>query len=208
MKSLYPDLPAARLRVMTRDAAVVLLLVFFAYLGLRVHHSVDRLAALGTGLVQAGSTVKTALSSAASSLSSVPIVGGDLASALRSAGSATGGNVIAFGRSGEQDAHHLAALLGVLMWAIPTCLLLVLVLPRRIAEIRVLRHLRLAQAGPNAEARRHLLAFRAVMSVPDEVLFGYSADPAGDLLAGRYEALATAALNQAGLSGKEPAGTV
>jgi hypothetical protein len=203
MSSLYPDLPAARWRAMTRDGLVVLLLIAFAILGIRVHHSVDRLAALGAGLVQAGSTVKTALGSAASSISGVPVVGGDLAGALRGAGSATGGGVVSLGRSGEQDAHHLATLLGVLMWAIPSAVLLASVLPRRVAEVRRLRHLRLALSAPNAEARRRLLALRAVMSLPDEALFAYSPDPAGDLLAGRYEALATAALSQAGLRGAD-----
>jgi hypothetical protein len=201
MSSLYPDLPAARWRAMARDALILLLLLAFAILGFRVHDSVDRLAGLGTGLVQAGSTVKDALGSAASSISSIPLVGGNLAGALRGAGSATGGSVVSLGRSGQQDAHHLATLLGVLMWAIPSAVLLASVLPRRVAEVRRLRHLRLALSAPNAEARRRLLAVRAVVSLPEETLFAYSPDPAGDLLAGRYEALAAAALNQEGLRG-------
>lgn len=199
MMSAYPDLPAARARAMLSDAVALGLLVGFIWLGLRVHHEVDQLSGLGTGVIDAGHAVRSGFSAAASAASGVPLAGGAIASALRSAGGTTSQNIVAEGQAGADSAHRLALILGLLMWAIPSVILMSLVLPRRVMEIRGLQRLRLAQRGPDAEARRRLLALRAVLTLPDEVLFAYSPDPAGDVLHGQYERLAAAALEANGL---------
>ena len=138
-------------------------------------------------MVDAGSSVQHGFSSAASAAANVPLGGDAIAGALRSVGSSTGGEVATIGRTGEQSAHHLAVVLGLLMWALPSALLLALVLPRRIREARQLRQARRALREPGLEERRRLLAVRAVLTLPDEALFRHSADPGGDLLAGRYQ---------------------
>jgi hypothetical protein len=200
LRDLYPDLRGPRVRAVARDALTLLLLAGLAWLGFRVKHAVDGLAVLGTGVADAGSGIRSGFLSAASVVGNVPLAGDALSGALRSAAGATGGNLVAVGHTGESDAHHLGTILGLLMWGVPSLLLLGLVLPRRLREIRELRALRLALRAPNAEARRRLLALRAVMTMPDELLFSHSADPAGDLLAGRYEPLAAAALEAGGVS--------
>jgi hypothetical protein len=199
MSGIYPDRGDLRLRAVSHDALVFLLLIAFAWLGVRVHQDVDRLSALGTGVVDAGNSVRTGFSAAASAVGGIPLAGGPLASGLRDAAGATGGNVVAVGRAGSDSAHHLALVLGLASWAVPSLLLLALVLPRRIHEVRELRQLRRALSAANAEQRRHLLALRAVLTLPEEVLFAYSADPAADLLAGRYERLTAAALESGGI---------
>jgi hypothetical protein len=185
--------------MLARDALTLLLLAAFVWLGFRVKHDVDRLGVLGIGVTDAGSGIWKGFLSAASTAGNVPLAGGALSDLLRNAAGATGGNVIAVGRAGTNGAHHLATVLGLLMWGIPT-LLLLLVLPRRIREARQLRYLRRALTGPNAEQRQRLLAARAVMTLPEDVLFAHSSDPAGDLLAGRYEGLAAAAFEAGGVT--------
>lgn len=185
--------------MLARDALTLLMLATFAWLGLRVKHSVDHLDVLGVGVADAGSGIRSGFRAAASAASNIPLAGSDIAGALRDAGGATGGNLVSVGRSGEAGAHHLGTILGLLMWGIPTLLLLLLILPRRIREARELRYLRLALEGPNAPQRQRLLAARAVMTLPEDVLFAHSADPAGDLLAGRYQPLAEAALEAGGV---------
>lgn len=160
----------------------------------------DQLDVLGIGVADAGSGIRSGFLSAASAVGNVPLAGDALSGALRSAAGATGGQLIAVGHSGETGAHHLGTILGLLMWGIPTLLLLLLVLPRRIREGRQLSYLRRTLTGPDAEQRRRLLAVRALMTLPDDVLFAHSSDPAGDLLAGRYEGLAAAALEAGGVS--------
>ena len=196
---IYPDLLRPRARAVARDALTVALLVLFAYLGIRVHHDVDQLSRLGQGVTEAGNSIRSALTSAASTVAGIPLAGGPISDALRSAAVTTGGGVGSIGRAGATSAHHLAVILGWLMWGLPSLLLLVLVLPRRIREIRHLRHLRRALRGPNAEERRRLLALRAALTLPEAALFARTADPAGDLLAGRYEPLAAAALEAGGV---------
>jgi hypothetical protein len=200
IRSLYPDLPGPRLQALARDALTLLLLATFAWLGLRVKHDVDRLAVLGVGVVDAGSGIRSGFLSAASAAGNIPLAGDAISGALRSAAASTGGSVIAVGRAGVNGAHHLGTILGLLIWGIPSLLLLALILPRRWRESRDLRELRRALSSPDAAARQRLLALRAAVNMPDEVLFAYSADPAGDLLAGRYEPLAAAALEAGGVN--------
>jgi hypothetical protein len=51
---LYPALPTKRTRAVIGDLIVLLLLLLFAWLALKVHDAVDRLAVLGTGVEEAG----------------------------------------------------------------------------------------------------------------------------------------------------------
>ncbi len=139
LRSLYPDLPASRIQVLARDALTLLLLAAFVWLGFRVKHAVDQLAVLGTGVADAGSGIRSGFLSAASAAGNIPLAGDAISGALRSAAGATGGNLVAVGHSGENDAQHLGTILGLLMAGIPSLLLLGLILPRRLREIRELR---------------------------------------------------------------------
>jgi hypothetical protein len=187
------------MRAIARDGLVVLLLLLFAWLGVRVHHEVDALSGVGRAVSNAGLSLASTLSSAASATQDVPIVGSAIASALRGAARQEGGNVAAIGQAGVQSAHHVALVLGLLSWALPSALLVGLVLPRRLRELRQLRQARRALRAPDTEEHRRLLAVRAVLTLPDEALFRHAADPAGDLLAGRYSALAAAELEAMGV---------
>lgn len=196
---IYPDLPGPRGRAIIRDLLFAALLGLFVWLGVRVYQDVNRLTELGNGLASTGGAVRSGFRAAAAGAGTIPLAGGTLASALRAAGNATGGNAVALGHEGARSAHHLAVLLGVLIWGIPTLLLAVLWLPRRIAEARSVHDLRLAVRGPDGDGRRHLLALRAAISLPDDLLLAYSPDPAEDLRQGRYDALAEAAFSAGGV---------
>jgi hypothetical protein len=88
-RSLYPDLPGPRTQALARDAVVLLVLLGFAWLGLRVMHDVDQLDVLGKGVVDAGSGIRAGFLSAASAAANVPLAGGAVAGALRSAAGST-----------------------------------------------------------------------------------------------------------------------
>jgi hypothetical protein len=197
--ALYPDLPAQRTRTIARDLLVLLLLIAFAWIALRVDHDLDHLAVLGTGVHQAGAGIGSGLNAAASATGNVPIVGGTMSSALRSAGSAVAHNLEAIGTSGAQSAQHVARLVGAITWALPTAFLLFLVLPARLRQIRALTEARRALTGPDADARAGLMALRAATTLPADALMAHTPDPAGDLLARRYDGLLAAALEDLGL---------
>ncbi len=166
----YPELPARRLTTILRDALLLLLLVLLAWLGLKVHDTVDELSVLGSGVKKVGD--------------SVPFVGDPVKD---------------LGERGEDSVHHLANLLGLVIFAIPALLVLWRMLPDRIAQIRSLTAAaRVLRASDDPE-RRRALAQRAAFSLPYGQLLLYTPDPIGDLAAQRYDALVAAAFEDAGL---------
>jgi hypothetical protein len=196
---LYPDAAAPRLSAFGRDVAALLVLLLLVWLGVAVHDAVDQLAVLGEGVSEAGSAVQGGFESAADSVDGTPLVGDDIGDALREAGEGTGGNVQDAGERGEQAAHDLADILGVLFFGLPAVLLFALWLPRRITEVRTLNAAASALGGAADEERRRLVAMRAAFSLPYAVLIRYTPDPLGDLAAGRYEPLVAAAFDDVGL---------
>ena len=201
---LYPDLPRRRLVGVARDALVVLLVALFALLGLRVHDDVDRLAALGRGVRDTGGAIERGFATAAESVEGVPVVGGRVAGGLRDAGAGSGGELEALGREGEDAAHRLADLLGLLVFGLPTAVLLARMVPARIEEVRRLTAASQVLAEPGALERRRLVAMRAAFSLPYGQLLEYTRDPLGDLAAERYDPLVAAALEDAGLRPRSP----
>ena len=196
---LYPDVPARRLATLARDAAALVALVLLAWLGLAVHDAVDDLAVLGRGVSDAGTAVQGGFESAAERVDDVPLVGERVADGLRGAGEGTGGNVAELGQQGEDAAHRLADLLGLLVFGLPAVLVLALWLPGRIAQVRRLTAASRALADPASPDRRRLIAMRAAFSLPYGQLLEYTRDPLGDLAAERYDGLVAAAFDDVGL---------
>jgi hypothetical protein len=197
---IYPDTPNDRGRAVARDALTLLTLFVLAWLALKVHDAVDKLAVLGTGVRDTGTAVQDGFEGAADAVSGLPVVGGEVGDALRDAGSGTGGEVADAGRAGEERVHDLANLLGFLFFAIPASILLVLTLPGRIRQVRELNAAQRLLAEPASEERRRLIAMRAAFSLPARDLVRYTKDPMGDLAAGRYEPLLAAAYEAEGLA--------
>jgi hypothetical protein len=193
----YPDIPSRRASTLVRDLLTVALLVLFAWIALKVHDAVDRLAVLGEGVNEAGSSVEDGFNSAADAVDGTPLVGDELADSLRSAGEESGGNVADLGQEGEDQVHQLADILGLATFFVPAILLLVRVVPSRIAQVRQLTDAeRVLAAGG---ATRRTLAMRAAFALPYGQLLMYTRDPLGDLEAERYDALVEAVLEDAGL---------
>jgi hypothetical protein len=219
---LYPTLPRRRRATLAGDAAVLALVVLFAWLGLRVHDSLADLAALGRGLQQAGTAtsrtahdaagaVREGFDAAADAVDAAPLVGGDVAGALRSAGDAAAAPVeregdaqarklIAAGRDGERKALATAMLMGWLTFLLPTALVLTRRLPARVRQVQALTAAaRVLGTGPRDPERERELARRAVYALPFTALAPHTRDPLGDLLAGRYAPLVAALGEDAGL---------
>ena len=196
----YPDLPARRTATAVKDAATVLALVVLAVLALRVHDRVDALADAGRSAQDAGRAVQRGFSSASAAVGALPVVGGQLAGALRDAGGATGGEAVRAGERGEQAAHDAARLLGWLTFLVPAALLLSRVLPARLAQVRLLSTASRALRLGDVDGEHHrLLASRAAFGLPYATLLRHTPDPLGDLRDGRHERLVAALADDAGL---------
>jgi hypothetical protein len=196
---LYPQLTGPRNRALVADLASIVLLVLFAWAGLKVHDAVDRLAVLGEGVQATGGAVQGGFDSAADAVDGTPVVGDDIADGLREAGEGSGGEVAELGREGEDSVHQLANILGFVTFALPALLLLSQWLPGRTAQVRKLRQASVVLGDGASPERRRLLAMRAAFSLPYGQLLRYTRDPLGDLEDGRYDALVAAALEDAGL---------
>jgi hypothetical protein len=196
---LYPELRGPRARTLTADVASIVLLVLFAWAGLKVHDAVDRLAVLGEGVQATGGVVQDGFESAADAVDGTPVVGGEIADGLRSAGEGSGGEVVDLGEQGEESAHDLANLLGMVTFALPAVLVLALWLPGRVDQVKRLRDASRVLGDQASPERRRLLAMRAAFSLPYGQLLAYTQDPIGDLASERYDALVAAALEDAGL---------
>jgi hypothetical protein len=194
---LYPDIPSRRASTLVRDLLTAALLVLFAWIALKVHDAVDRLAVLGEGVNAAGSSVEDGFDAAADAVDGTPLVGDELADGLRGAGEGSGGNVADLGQAGEDRVHQLADILGLVTFFVPATLLLLRVVPARIAEMRRLTAAH--QVLVTGEASAQTLAMRAAFGLPYGQLLAYTPDPFGDLEAGRYDALVEAVLEDAGL---------
>lgn len=195
----YPDIPSRRVATLLRDAAAVALLLVFAWLALEVHDAVDRLAVLGEGVGSAGESIQTGFDTAADAVDGTPLVGDELGDGLREAGEGSGGNVADLGREGEEGAHRLADLLGLLTFLLPGGLLLLRVVPDRIGQVRRLTAASRVLAEPDSPDRRRLVAMRAAFSLPYGQLLEHTRDPLGDLAGERFDPLVAAALEDAGL---------
>lgn len=195
----YPQLPGPRNRALVVDLASIALLVIFALAGLKVHDAVNRLAVLGEGVQATGGAVQGGFDSAADAVDGTPVVGGEIADGLRSAGEGSGGEVADLGQRGEDNVHRLANILGLVTFGLPALLLLTRWLPGRTAQIRRLREASLVLDDHATPERRRLLAMRAAFSLPYWQLLRHTRDPLGDLAGGRYDALVAAALEDAGL---------
>jgi hypothetical protein len=125
---LYPQLPGPRYRALVADLASIILLVLFAWAGVKVHDAVDQLAVLGEGVQATGGAVQGGFESAADAVDGTPVIGDDLAEGLRGAGEGSGGEVSELGREGEENVHQLADILGLVTFALPALLLLALLI--------------------------------------------------------------------------------
>jgi hypothetical protein len=195
---IYPDTADDRGRAVAKDALVLLTLFVLAWLALKVHDTVDKLAVLGTGVHDSGAAVEDGFGAAADAVSGVPVVGGELGDALRDAGSGTGGKVADAGAAGEERVHDLANLLGFLFFALPASILLITTLPGRIRQVRELNAAE-RLLDTSSDERRRLVAMRAAFTLPATELARHTKDPLGDLAAGRYDELIDAAYDEAGL---------
>jgi hypothetical protein len=198
---LYPDIPRLRGAAVLRDLLVLVLIVLFAWLGLKVHDAVVELASVPRGVADSGGAIRSGFDAAGDAVGEAPVVGGPLGDPLRDAGASAGGRITETGRAGEEDVNELADLLGLLMFLLPAAVLLASYLPDRLTDARRLTAAARAIGSDLTPERRRTLAERAAFGLAYERLMRHTRDPLGDLEAGRYDGLVAAALEEAGLRG-------
>jgi hypothetical protein len=214
---LYPASPYRATRTAIGDLLVILLLVLFAWVGVKVHDGILNLASVGREIQDSGRAVSAtardtargiddAFSSAGGAVDGVPLVGRQLGDALREApqaatdsirdnGEREGARIVRLGREQVRRTEQAANVVGWLMFLLPAAVLLAFRLPPRIRLITRMSTARRTLGG----APEHILAARAAYSLPYGTLARYTRDPFGDLAAGRHEGLLAALADDAGI---------
>jgi hypothetical protein len=192
---LYAETAGLRARQVLGDLATLAWTAAWVWAGVALYRLVGKLAVPGARLEQAGGGFAGDISEIQQKVGRIPVVGGDLQGPFgRLAG--VGRTLADAGATQQQVVHQLAFWLGVLVAAVPIAALLVTWLPRRVAWAREAGAAsRLRLGGADLE----LFAFRAVANRPLRELRRVTADPAGALRAGDYQALADLELRSLGL---------
>jgi hypothetical protein len=192
---LYAETAGLRARQLLGDLAVLAWMAAWVAAGIALYRLVEKLAVPGQRVEQAGSTFAGNVAEIQQTIGRVPVVGDQLQAPFgRLAG--TGQTLADAGVTQQEVVHQLALWLGVAVAAVPVVALLLAWLPGRVSWVR--------EAGAASRLRLdgadlELFAIRAVANRPLRQLHRVSPDPAGDLRAGEYEALADLELRALGL---------
>jgi hypothetical protein len=192
---LYAETPGLRTRQLVGDLAVLAWTAAWVAAGAALYRLVEKLAVPGERVEQAGSSFAGDIAEIQQKVGRLPVVGGELQDPFgRLAG--VGRTLAAAGVTQQEVVHQLALWLGVVVAVVPIVALLLVWLPRRISWAR--------EAGAASRLRMdgadlELFAIRAVANRPLRDLHRVTPDPAGDLRAGEYQALADLELRALGL---------
>jgi hypothetical protein len=179
-----------------RDLLTLAWVGLWAWVGTRVHDLVAALAGPGRAVEAAGLELSRSADEAGSSISNVPVVGDALEGPF-GALSGVGSTLQGAGTAQQAAIAELALWLGTSLALIPIAYVVLRYVPGRLSWIReasAAHHIRL-EAGD-----LELFALRAAVTRPFHELRRVSKDPAGDLAAGNYQALARLELTALGLS--------
>ena len=180
------------------DVAVVLWVAGWIVLAVFVGREVRDLRELSDTVVLAGVAVEDT-GELLATLDNVPLIGGqvgDVAQEVQEAGASARQS----GRESRDSTEDLSVLLALSIGLIPTLPLLGLYAPLRIAWTRDVRSVRRALVEGSTEAvLNEFLARRAAANLSFDDLRAVTADPYGDLAAGRFDGLADRELERLGL---------
>jgi hypothetical protein len=192
---LYAETAGLRGRQLLGDLAVLAWTAAWVAAGIALYRLVEKLAVPGQRVEQAGSAFAGNVAEIQRTIGRVPVVGDQLQDPFgRLAG--TGQTLADAGVTQQEVVHQLALWLGLVVAAVPVVALLLAWLPGRVSWAR--------EAGAASRLRLdgadlELFAIRAVANRPLRQLRRVSADPAGALRSGEYEALADLELRALGL---------
>lgn len=200
---LYPDLPRARRGYILADFGILVWIALCVCAGVLVYNAVMELAGIGHDAISGGRDVRTAIGQMQQLAASLPL---NIGPALRDSLTPLYGiprHLIASGQHEIAAVQHLATLLGAVAGAIPLLAALLLYIPWRIRKTRdflALERLLRRRGTTSASTTVHVLAARALYTLPYSRLLRYTPDPIAEWHTGKDENLARAALAADGVA--------
>jgi hypothetical protein len=208
---LYPDSWAGRLWRVLLDLLTAAWILAWAAAGYTLYRLVMTIEVVADGVTGTGRTLNRWLDSFQNSVpKGVPLVSDafqNLATNLQHDG---GEPLIQLGMQAHHQIEQLAIALGAAIAIPPILGALLWYCPWRWRDIRemaaVERFLAVSLRNHRMSEARAVLAHRALVTLPFRQLMRISPDPAGDLAAGRYDALADAMAKRVGVGWLKRAG--
>jgi hypothetical protein len=211
MPVLWSEVPRARVREIAADIVTVVWLGFWGRIGWRIYQDVSGYARAGQTVRSGGTALEAAGQRVGEALGKVPVVGKELGEAVNRAFAGAAGPLVVSGGQMESLIMTVAILLGILIATIPIAIWLSAYFPWRAERLRALRAahqvIRMSPVAPEPEIQR-LLASRAIHRLSYQDLLAYTPDPFGDWSLGRFDRLAQAELELAGLRRSHPRSTM
>lgn len=201
--TLYPLRWPGLLWRLLLDVLAVLWTAAWVLAGWAVYQLVSQLLVVADAISRTGTTFNEWLNAFENAVpGNIPGVSGALSSLASSLQRAAGDPLVERGLQAHDAIQHVAVALGLFVGVLPIVTVTGLYLIWRVGDVRELSaavaFVRVAERTGRVREANAVLAHRAVALLPFRQLMRASADPVGDLLAGRHEALAAAMLRRAG----------
>jgi len=202
--TIYPERWPGRLGRLMLDLLAVLWTAGWALAGWTLYQLVLALEVVADAITRTGQTFDSWVQAFRGSVpGNVPGLSGalrSLADALQRSG---GDPLVQRGMEAHDRIAQIAVALGLFVALIPIVSVTGVYLLWRVRDVRELNaaaaFVRMAERTGRVDEANAVLAHRAVATLPFRQLMRASADPVGDLAAGRHEALAAAMLRRAGM---------
>ena len=171
--------------------------------GWAVYQLVSQLLVVADAISRTGTTFNDWLNAFQNAApSNIPGLSGALSSLVSSLQRAAGDPLIQRGMQAHDAIQHIAVALGLFVGLLPVVTVTGIYALWRVRDVRELSaavaFVRAVERSGRVREANAVLAQRAVVLLPFRQLMRASADPVGDLAAGRHEALAAALLRRAG----------
>lgn len=210
MPVIWSEVPRARAREIAADVVTVIWLGFWGRVGWRIYQDVGGYVTAGQMVRSGGNALEAAGQRVGEALARVPVVGRDLGDTVNRAFASAAGPIVGFGGEIESLVLTMALLLALVISIIPMTIWLSAYLPWRAERLRALKAahqvIRMSPVAPRPEIQR-LLASRAIHRLSYQELLAFTPDPFGDWSLGRFDRLAQAELELAGLRRLHPRST-
>jgi len=205
MVKIWSELPGARTREVVADVATIAWIALWGSLAWQLYSFLAELAEAGRLVRSGGEGLQAAGRSVGDGLNGLPIVGEAAGDAVRGGFEGAGAPIVAAGRDLETLVIVVAATLGLVVLLIPLIPWLSRYIPWRLERVQRLRAAHAAIRRPRAGDRLaddgldRVLAGRALNRLDWPTLMDYTPDPIGDWTSGRFDRLARAEYEEAGL---------
>ena len=200
----YPDRALPALARVVSDVLTVAWMVAWALAGLAVYQTVMALEAIADGITATGQTFNSWISSIRTvTPRGIPYLSKFLVDEANALQRASGDRLLELGKEVHGAIFQAAVILGLMVAVPPIVIVAVAYGSWRYRDMRemgaAMQFVRIAYLTGRAEQARAVLAYRAISSLSFRQLMRASSDPVGDLAHHRYDRLAAAMLERAGL---------